>query len=301
MAKTVLVMGASGLFGSRAVQAFGAAGWAVNKYQRGSDPVEAGRGVDVVVNAMNPPMYHDWKRLVPQIAEQGLKAAGTSGATLIVPGNVYVYGQEPAPWGPQTRHNPVSRKGAIRAEMEARLRAASENGQQVIILRGGDFIDPEAPSTFLNMIILKGLAKGRMTTAAPMDVPRAWAYLPDMTRAVVALADRRDSLPAFNDVPFAGYTFSMADLKADLERLTGRDVKVSRFAWWAMTLAAPFWELARELREMRYLYDLPHRLDGKVLGDLLPDFRQTSFEVVLKDHVERLVPQSPAMVTQTGR
>ena len=305
MEKTVLILGASGLFGGHAATAFAAAGWQVKRFSRGTDMVQAAKGVQVIVNGLNPPMYHDWKTLIPQITAQVIAAGKASGATVIVPGNVYVYGREPSPWGPDTRHRPVAKKGAIRATMEAQYRAAAAEGMQTIIIRGGDFIAPEEPGSFLNMIVLKGLAKGRIEVLAGMDVTRAWAYLPDMTRAAVALAEKRESLPAFTDMPFAGFTLTMGGLKAKLEALLDQPLKVRRFPWWAMTLAAPFWELARELREMRYLYDLPHELDPAPLAALLPDFRMTSLDTVLREHIERLIPhgvtQGTSMVTQTGR
>jgi nucleoside-diphosphate-sugar epimerase len=300
MAKTVLVLGASGLFGGHAVQAFGAAGWDVRRFQRGTDMIRAAEGVDVIVNGLNPPMYHDWKTLVPQITGQVIAAGKASGATVIVPGNVYVYGREAGPWGPDTLHRPVAKKGMIRATMEAQYRAAAEAGMQTIILRGGDFIAPDQPGSFLNMLVLKDIAKGKMQVPAALDVTRAWAYLPDMTRAAVALADKRADLPAFTDMPFAGFTLTWGQMKAGVAAILERDLKVTQFPWWAMTLAAPVWELARELREMRYLYNLPHRLDPAPMQTLLPGFRTTSLDSVLREHVTRLVPQGRAMVTQTG-
>ena len=303
MSKTVLVLGGSGLFGGHAARAFAAAGWMVRRFQRGTDMAAAARGADVIVNGLNPPMYHDWKTLVPRITAEVLGAARASGAMVIVPGNVYVYGDQPGPWGPATPQRPVARKGEIRRAMEAGYRRAAEAGTQVLILRGGDFIAPDAPQSFLNMIVLKGLARGRMTTPAPMEVTRAWAYLPDMARAAVLLADRRADLPAFTDLPFPGVAVSMAEIKARVEALTGRRLKVSRFPWWAMTLAAPFWELARELREMRYLYNHPHSLDPAPFAALLPEFRMTGLDTVLREHIDRLLPaaQGRSMVTQTGR
>ena len=87
--------------------------------------------------------------------------------------------------------------------------------------------------------------------------------------------------------------------------MLGHPLKVRRFPWWAMTLAAPCWELARELREMRYLYDLPRSLDPAPMAALLPEFLMTPLDTVLREQVERLVPkgasQGNEMVTQTGR
>ncbi len=301
MTKTVLVMGASGLFGSHAARAFGAAGWEVRRFRRGDDMIRAAQGAEVIVNALNPPMYHDWKTIVPRITAEVIAAGKASGATVIVPGNVYVYGRETGPWGPDTPQRPVSRKGAIRVAMEAKYRRAADEGMRTIILRGGDFLAPAAENSFMNMVILKRLASGRITVASGMGVRRAWAYLPDMTRAAVALAEMREDLPAFSDVPFAGLTFSMEEVKTRLEAIMGQPLKVSRFPWWAMRLAAPFWELARELMEMRYLYDLPHALDPAPMARLLPGFRMTDLDAVLREHVARLVPQGNEMLTQTGR
>ncbi|MBI1169785.1 epimerase [bacterium] len=301
MSKIVLVLGASGLFGSHAAKAFAAAGWEVRKYKRGTDMTKAAEGVDVIVNGLNPPMYHNWKTLIPAITKRVIAAGLASGATVLVPGNVYVYGREPGPWGPQTPQRPASRKGAIRVAMEADYRAASARGLQVIILRGGDFLAPEVAGSFWNMVTLKSLARGRITTMTVPEVPRAYAYLPDMARAAVALAEKRADLPAFTDMPFAGYTLSMEDLKARLERLMGQRLKFTAFAWWQMTLAAPFWELARELREMRYLYDLPHALDPAPLAAVLPEFRPTPLDTVLAAHVSRLVPaQGSVRLAEAG-
>jgi hypothetical protein len=48
-----------------------------------------------------------------------------------------------------------------------------------------------------------------------------------------------------------------------------------------MQLAAPFWEMARELLEMRYLYNLPHRLDPAPMARVLPDFKPLNLAEVM--------------------
>jgi hypothetical protein len=73
----------------------------------------------------------------------------------------------------------------------------------------------------------------------------------------------------------------MADLKAEIEAQTGRSLRYTRLPWGMMRLLSPFWELARELREMRYLYDLPHRLDPAPLAALLPGHRDAGLAAVV--------------------
>lgn len=49
-----------------------------------------------------------------------------------------------------------------------------------------------------------------------------------------------------------------------------------------MQLSAPVWKLAAELLEMRYLWNLPHSLDGTRLKELLPDYRDTPLDEFLR-------------------
>ena len=106
--------------------------------------------------------------------------------------------------------------------------------------------------------------------------------MPDWARAAVMLAERRDGLAVFEDVPFPGHVFTLSDLKAELETASGRSLRFEDFPWWALRLTSPVWELAREMVEMRYLWDVPHSLCPVKLDRLLPDFRPSDrHEVVL--------------------
>lgn len=279
MTRTVLILGARGAFGGAAAQAYAAAGWQVRRFRRGADMAEAAQGAGLIVNALNPPDYHDWARQIPAITAQVMAAARASGARVLIPGNVYVFGTQAGPWSAATPHRPASRKGRIRAGMEAEWRAS---GLPVTILRAGDFLDGARPGMLMDRVVLKGLPR-TLTALGGAGVVRAHAYLPDMARAAAALSAL--DLPRFADIPFPGHAFSPADLAAEIGRQTGRIPRLKPFPWWALRLAAPVWELARELGEMRYLYDLPHRLDGAALAGLLPDFTPTPFAEVVAGHL----------------
>ncbi len=299
MTNTALVLGASGGFGGQMALALQSAGWQVTRYQRGTDMAAAAKGADLIVNGLNPPNYHNWAGLIPEITAQVLAAGRASGATILVPGNVYPYGKEPGPWNADTPHRPTSRKGAIRATMEAQYRAAAAQGQRTILLRGGDFLLPGAGQNVMNKIILGKLASGKVTTLGDPDALHAWAYLPDMARAAVALADLGNALPAYADIPFAGHAFTITDLATRVSRQLGKPIKITRFPNWLFTVTSPIWELARELREMLYLSSLPHQLDPAPLRQWLPAFQETSLEEV----ITRLIAgvQGSSISTQTGK
>jgi nucleoside-diphosphate-sugar epimerase len=302
MTKTALVLGASGGFGGEMALALQRAGWQVRRYQRGTDMAAAARGAQLIVNGLNPPNYHNWDKLIPEITAKVIAAGRASGATILVPGNVYPYGVEPGPWGPDTPHRPNSRKGRIRAEMEANYRRAAESGgPRTILLRGGNFLLPTAPQMLMNRIILSKVQSGKITSFGEADALCAYAYLPDMARAGVALVDMSEALPAYADIPFAGHAFTITDLAQRVARLTGRRMQVKKFPLWFFTLASPFWELARELREMLYLNSFSHQLDPAALRRWLPEFRDTPLDEVIAAHLHALGLQGMAMSTQTGK
>ncbi len=274
----VLILGASGSFGSNCLEAFGAAGWQVKTYKRGTDMAAVAMGVDVIVNGLNPQNYKGWPEALPAIARQVVAAAKASGATVIQPGNVYNYGAQPGVWDAETPHRATTKKGRARIEMERILR---ESGVQVIILRAGDFLDTKPGGNFIDFM-LTGLGKGRFMYPGRADVSHAWAFLPDMARAAVGLAALRAELGRFEDVPFAGLTLTGEDFRAALARHTGQKVVLKPFAWWLMRLLSPFWGLAREMQEMRYLWDTPHSLSGARMQQLLPDYVGLELGEILK-------------------
>ncbi len=295
MTQTVLILGASGSAGHHAKQAFQTAGWTVRTFNRKTDTLpDAALGCDVILNAWNPANYHNWAGILPKITQSVIHAAQVSGALVVLPGNVYNFGVEPGPWSHETPQTACTRKGKVRKDIEAMYAAA---GIRTIVLRAGDFVSSDGPANVIGKLILKDFHKGRITTLGDPDAPRAHAYLPDWARAVVALMDHADALPDFADISFPGHTFSTNDLKLELERTHG-PLQLTQFPWWSMSLAAPFWELAREFREMRYLYDHPHQLDGSLFQRLLPDFQMSDFSTVAR--AELRTGQGQSLQLQTA-
>ena len=279
MPQTVLILGPTGRFGRNAADQFGRAGWIVRHFDRKRDNLEvAAMGADIIVNGWNP-AYPDWQRLVPGLTAQVIDAAKLSGATVVVPGNVYVFGADtPAPWSEMTPHRAENPLGQIRRTMEAAYRAS---GVPTIVLRAGDFLDTQASGNWFDMILTKRLAKGRFDYPGSPDIPHAWAFLPDLCRAAVQLAEMRARLPRFADIPFPGYTASGEDLRAGLERMTGNPVRLNRMSWLPLQLARPVWPMARSIIEMRYLWQTPHWLDGSLFHTLCPDFTVTPLDRAL--------------------
>ncbi|MDA3857664.1 MAG: epimerase, partial [Roseovarius sp.] len=145
-----------------------------------------------------------------------------------------------------------------------------------------DFLDTEPTDSWLDRVILRALPNGRISYPGPVDVAHAWAYLPDLARAAVALADKRGELGQFEDLAFDGYTLTANQMAAILSDVTGRPVQARPMSWLPIQAARPFWPKAGYLLEMRYLWQVPHRLDGTRLAALCPDLPLTPIDEALK-------------------
>lgn len=286
-----LILGPTGKFGRNAATAFAAGGWQVRRFDRKADRLDdAATGADVIVMGWHPPSYETWEAELLPLHARVIAAARRSGATVIVPGNVYNFGPDaPAVLTEDTPHRATQRLGRLRIAMEQLYRDA---GVRTILLRAGDFLDTEASGNWFDRFIAKNASRGSIAYMGDPDVPHAWAYLPDLARAAVMLAERRDSLDPFEEVPFAGYTLTGRELGEAIGAALHREVAVKRFGWWQFRLLRPVMPVLRGVFEMRYLWDMPHRLDGTKLARLCPEFTPTPVTTALRAALAHQLPDA---------
>lgn len=291
---TILILGASGRFGRNCADAFTSAGWDVRRFDRKNDDLlTAAKGVDVILNGWNP-AYPDWAKTVPQLTKQVIAAAKASGATVIMPGNVYNFGKDaPQNFNESTPHRAQNTLGKIRAEMEA---AYQRSGVPTIILRGGDFLDTTASGNWFDMIMIKKLAKGMFEYPGNTEIPHAWAYLPDLARACVQLAEKRGELDRFEDIPFPGYTMTGVELHREVQIAAARTIRLKNMSWLPLRLISPFIPMVKHLVEMSYLWNKPHHLDGRKFNRLLPDFEMTPVAAAVASAVSLDINPDKAVV-----
>lgn len=287
---SVIVLGAKGRFGRAAVDAFCCAGWHVTELARQwSDTRDDTRrvavdildqaalsevceGCDVIVNALNPP-YPEWAETVPLMTASVLAAARAHGATVMIPGNVYTYGADMPPvLTEETPARANTKKGRIRMRMEDAYR---DSGVATIILRGGDFLEAARTGNWFDTYVAAKAWDGKMTYPGPLDVEHTWAYLPDMARAMTALADKRAGFDSFEEFGFEGYALTGAALVQTVEEITGKKMRVSTVPWPFVGLMGLFSAQMREVLEMRYLWNVPHRIDATKFKAAVPEFQAT--------------------------
>jgi nucleoside-diphosphate-sugar epimerase len=280
MNNTVLVLGATGGIGGTVARTFLARGWHVRALARDAagaarrqpavewiqgdamnapDVLGAAQGTSVIIHAVNPPGYRDWDKLVLPMLDNTIAAARAVGARIVLPGTIYNFGPDAFPTLTEASpQHPETRKGAIRVEMERRLEAA---GVPVIIVRAGDFFGPNAANNWFAVHVTAGKPVTTIKNPARAGVGHQWAYLPDVAETMVQLVERADQLPAFAVYHMAGfYDSDGTEMVSAIQRVAGGKAKA--FPWWVVPLASPFVTLMRELREMRYLWREPLRMQN---------------------------------------
>lgn len=300
-----LVLGASGGIGGEVARHLLRAGWRVRALSRrppqdpqgiewlqgdalvGADVARAARGCAVIVHAVNPPGYRNWAGQVLPMLRNTIAAAESCGALVLLPGTVYNYGPDAFPLvredAPQ---RPLTRKGALRVQMEDELAAYAGRGGRVLIVRAGDFFGPQAGNNwFAQGLVKPGRAPAAIANPGLADVGHQWAYLPDVAATMVALLARRAGLPPFARFHVEGYWDAdgegMARAIRQVAAAHGIGARIARFPWWLVRLMAPFHTTMRELLEMRYLWRAPLRLDNaRLVAELGAEPRTPLLEAV---------------------
>jgi nucleoside-diphosphate-sugar epimerase len=295
--RIALVLGLTGGIGGATAKALAAGGWRIRamtrdpeqaqartrlvypvQWSRGDamnpgDVSRAAEGTALIVHAVNPPQYKNWRGLAVPMLANTIAAARRSGARIIFPGNVYVFGPDAWPLADETspRH-PFTRKGAVRVDMERMLREAAPDVRSLVV-RAGDFFGSQmgGSSNFDQIIAKGGRNLRKIVYPGRTGAGHSWAYLPDLAETIAKLAAIEDRLADAEVVHFGGHWIEPGrDFAEAIRRVLQRpDLPVRDFPWIVVYLGAPFVGLLRELIEMRYLWDVPLRLGNKKLVGLI--------------------------------
>jgi nucleoside-diphosphate-sugar epimerase len=313
MNRTALVIGAPGGVGGETALALLAQGWTVRALHRrpeeaartspdariawvkgdamdAASVLAAAQGVDVIVHGANPPGYKNWKGLALPMLDSTIAAAKSVGARIVFPGTVYNFGAEVRPRVTETtEQKPRTRKGAIRVEMERRLR---DSGCPVLIVRAGDFFGARAKtnSWFSQGIVQPGRPLRRLMYPAKPDLAHQWAYLPDLARTIALLLERDSELETFAVYHFRGHWFERGiEIAETARRVAGvPNARIWPFPWFMVYLLAPFHETFREMVEMRYLWKERLELVDDKLVAFLGKVPHTPLDQALRETLEGL-------------
>ena len=160
---------------------------------------------------------------------------------------------------------------------------------RAVVIRGGDFFGSGSGS-WLDQAMAKDIAQGKLAYPGALDLPHAWAYLPDMARSFVRVAQQRDQLPAFETLHFAGHTLTGQDWVDALTPIAREQgwlaadavLRVGGMPWPLIGAVSPFVPTFAALFEMRYLWRRPHALVNRRMAELTGAEPHTAFPTALR-------------------
>jgi nucleoside-diphosphate-sugar epimerase len=266
--------------------------WVAGDAMREADVISAASGANIIFHGANPPGYKNWRGLAIPMLRHSIAAARAAGARLIFPGNVYNFGPDAGAVITETSpQHPRTRKGRIRVEMEEMLEAATKNGARTLIIRAGDFFGPHQPASwFKDAMIKPGRPLKSVTYPGVRDAGHAWAYLPDLAATIARLANIDDSLPAFERLHFGGHWLPRGVQMAEaIACAAGNpDMPIRKLPWALIHAGALVSTFMREALEMRYLWQVPLRLDNTKLRALLGAEPHTPLDAAITDTLAAL-------------
>lgn len=305
---TVLVLGGSGAFGGAVASELLSRGYSVRLLVRdapaawtrfGDDPnlrmakgdardaralVRAAEGCEAIVHAAAAPLRR-WSVDLMAMTQNVIEAARAHGATILFPGHSLAIGPQfgrPLPESIPLR--PACNAGVARAQMEDQLRMAAAGGRcRAIILRTGDCFGPTVRNRVVDGIFARALAGEPMIAWGNLDEAHQWSFMPDVARIAVELLLMGRGAHAFDTcevINFPGHIVRphRAFYRKVADALGYTRCAISRRWWTAARLRALASSEAREMLELRPLFDRSVLLDDTKLVRLFPQFEPTPLD-----------------------
>ncbi|MGW1704935.1 NAD-dependent epimerase/dehydratase family protein [Streptomyces sp. NPDC002206] len=185
-------------------------------------------GAAVVYHCVNVG-YHLQVDVMPRIQAAVLAAAEAVGTRLVVLDTLYPYGEthgavmtEDSPW------NATTRKGRMRAELDARYLAAHTEGRlRVVLGRSADFVGPGVlNSTLGGAVFPAALTGGAVPALGDIDLPHSYTYIADVAAGLATLGAHPDSDGRVWHLPTAP-ALTTRQIFTMIEQRTGRPLDIT--------------------------------------------------------------------------
>lgn len=205
-----------------------------------------------------------WQHAWPHLMRNVLEACKRSGARLVFLDNVYAYGRVDGPMTETTPRNPCSRKGEVRALIDADLQAEVQSGAlTALIARAPDFYGPDCATSLANRLVVDRLAAGaKARWPGRDDVPHSMIFTPDAARALALLAADETAWNQTWHLPTAAPAPTGREFVAAVAATLGVPARHRTLGQAMLRLGGLFNADARESVELLYQHERPYVFDS---------------------------------------
>ena len=241
----------------------------------------ASEGCTAIVHAARFPLHQSYPRMETSL-KLVIAAAEARHARLVFPSNVYDFGaQTHFPLDETAPEIPCSSIGKLQVRLEHDLERASEKARiRTLLIRSGHLFGPTVRNRLVDPLFGHAAAGRPMRSLVRPGAAHEWAYAPDLARAIADLLERDEQLEPYERVHVPGHVARPhRDFCRQIATLAGRPrLPVLGRSWLAMRLASLVSPSLRELRELRYVFEVLVSLESRRLPVLVPDHRRTPLE-----------------------
>src|SRR2546428_3030563 len=229
-----------------------------------------------------------WQKQWPFIMSNVIDACRKNKAKLVFFDNVYLYDRDGIPhMTEETKINPSSKKGKVRAEIAQLLMDNVKSGElTALIARSADFYGPKNEKSFLMETVYKNLKKGKSANWF-MDASKihSFTYTPDAAKATALLGNTPEAYGQVWHLP------------TDSQQLTGKqwvelfakemNVKpnYSNLKGWMVRGIGLFIPVMKEIHEMLYQYDRDYFFDSTKFNNRF-QFKTTPYQEGIKKIIQ---------------
>lgn len=230
-----------------------------------------------------------WQEQWPLIMQNVLDACRKHQSKLVFFDNVYAYGRVKGWMTEESPYQPESRKGMVRADIAGMLMEDVRRGILTgMIVRAADFYGPKVLNSFVNMMVLENLKKGKKAQWLISDkFKHSFTYTPDAGKSTALLGNTPS---AYNQV---------WHLPADKNVMTGKEFigfaaktlnvppKTTILRKWMIRMAGLNNGIIKETLEMLYQYDSDYLFDSSKF-DKSFTFQTTTYQEGIKATIEAM-------------
>ncbi|GAB4016006.1 NAD(P)H-binding protein [Spirosoma migulaei] len=246
---------------------------------------------DFIFHGINYP-YNKWFGNMDTATQKVIDAATQQQATIILPGNVYNFGNTKAPIREDSKPNPCTRKGQLRVEIEAMLEQAATAGNcRVMNVRLPDFWGPNVLNEGVKPIFENAFNGKALPWIVNVDIPHQAVYTKDAAEVIVRLMLRdwatKTQSSGIQSKPYEVWNYGGTTVPSirwwfeQISALTGKPLKVQVYSRFIVSVLGLFMPVLREVNEMLYLYENTIVLDDQKVLSLFPDFQPTPMKQAL--------------------
>ena len=237
----------------------------------------AAEGMDTLVYLVG---VNYWQfELHPELMRNTLDGAIAAGVrNVVLIGTVYPYGRaRTTPIREDHPREPHTFKGRMRkAQEDILLQAHAEGRINATVLRLPDFYGPGVDRSLLHGAAVAAVQGGSADMLGPLDAPHEFVYVPDVGPVVAKLVDTPAAFGRIWHLAGAGVTTQRA-LVGEMERATGRKLKVRVAGKTMLRILGLFNKFMREAVEMNYLMTEPVIMDDSALQALIGPIHKTPY------------------------